>query len=227
MAKFNKEILGKVQGALGDVTFRQRNGKTFLSTRPGSFTPGTDENSIARRDKFSLSVKLASTINAIPELKKIWEKNTPSGLTTYNHIMRTNYVLMGSEGFSGLIKLIPSLGFNVANPVVTLSPSDIKINLGPLGSSTGIDVLAEVSVKIISISYLSGPVENSLSKNSFLTLTSGTQTFNLTSALEFIIPLSDVESQMLTIYQTRKSWLSLVTLDAAGNVVHYSNTFSG
>ena len=212
MAKFNKQILGKVQGALGDVTFRQRNGKTFLSTRPGSFTPGTDENSVARRDKFSLSVKLAGAIYAVPELKKIWENNTPSGLTTFNHIMRTNYALIGLDGFSGLIKLIPSLGFNVANPVVTLSPTEVKVNTDLLGSSIGIDIQNETFLKIISVNYLSDPVDNSLGKNSFLTLNSAIQAINLTSGLEFIISLSDIESQMLTIYQTRKSWFSLSIL---------------
>ena len=42
MAKISKEILGKVRGSLGDITFRQRNGKSYLSTRPSSFMPGKD-----------------------------------------------------------------------------------------------------------------------------------------------------------------------------------------
>ncbi len=228
MAKFNKQILGKVQGALGDVTFRQRNGKTFLSTRPGSFTPGTDENSIARRDKFSLSVKLASTINAIPELRTVWDKTTPSGVITFNHIMRTNYKIIGSENdLSGLVKLTPSLGFNAANPVVMYSPSEVKVNLDALGNTTGIDILNEPSLKLVSVVYLSYPTDTSLSKDAFLTFLSASKATDLTAALEFTYALNDVDSQMFAMYQNRKGFFAVVTFDTAGNVVHYSNTFAG
>ena len=151
MATFNKQILGKVQGALGEVTFRQRNGKTYLSTRPGSFVPGSDENSVARREKFSLSIKLASAINSVPLLKSIWDKNTPADVTTFNHIMRTNYAMIGSGDLSGLVKLIPSIGFNVANPVVTLSPLSVKVNLDAIGNSAEINITSETAIKLISV----------------------------------------------------------------------------
>ena len=227
MATFNKQILGKVQGALGEVTFRQRNGKTYLSTRPGSFIPGSDENSVARREKFSLSIKLASAINSVPLLKSIWDKNTPADVTTFNHIMRTNYAMIGSGDLSGLVKLIPSMGFNVANPVVTLGPLSVKVNLDAIGNSAGIDITSETAIKLISVLYLSNPSDSSLSKNEFVKFVSASKPIDLASALEFNIALSDVESQMYSIYQNRKSFFAVVTLDAAGNAVHYSNTFAG
>ena len=227
MATFNKQILGKVQGALGEVTFRQRNGKTYLSTRPGSFTPGSDENSVARREKFSLSIKLASAINSVPLLKSIWDKNTPADVTTFNHIMRTNYAMIGSGDLSGLVKLIPSMGFNAAHPIVTLGPSGIKVNLDALGSTTGIDIAAESEIKLVSLLYLSNPSDSSLSKNEFVKFVSDSKPIDLATALEFNIALSDVENQMYSIYQNRKGFFAVVTLDTAGNAIHYSNTFAG
>ncbi len=227
MAKINKQILGQVQGALGDVTFRQRNGKTYLSTRPGSFVPGSDDNSVARRGRFSLSIKLASSINSIPLLKSIWIQNTPAGTLTFNHIMRTNYAMVGSGDLSGLVRLTPLLGFNVGNPVAALGPLEIKVNLDAIGNSAGIDVVNETSLKLISIVYLSNPSDGTLKKNDFLTFVSDSKAVDLSAALEFNIGLSNVESQMLTIYQNRKGFFAVVTLDAAGNVVHYSNTFAG
>ncbi|MFA6599123.1 MAG: hypothetical protein WCS69_15465 [Ignavibacteriaceae bacterium] len=228
MAKINKQILGKVRGSLGDITFRQRNGKTFLSTRPGSFTPGADEKSVARRGKFSLSIKLASSINSVPELRSIWDKIKTTGTLTFNHIMRTNYKIIGSENdLSGLVKITPSLGFNVANPVVTYSPSEVKVNLDAPGTATGIDALQETSLKLVAVIYLNNPSDVTLSKDAFLTLSSQAIATDLAAAIEFTSILTDEKSQMLTAYQNHKGFFAVVTLDAAGNVVHYSNTFIG
>ncbi len=228
MAQFNKQILGQAQGAVGDVTFRKRNGKTYLSAKPSSFTPGMDDKSVARRGKFSISIKLASTINSIPVLKNIWEKNTPAELSTFNHIMRTNYAMIGSSSITNaLIKLTPALGFNVNNPVVALGPAAIKVNLDAIGTSAGIDVLNEPSIKLVSVVYLGNPTDTTLKKDDFLTFTSDIQTTDLSTALEFNKALSDVEAQMFEIYQNRKGFFAVVTLDAAGEAVHYSNTFAG
>ena len=50
MARIKKTILGRISGAVGDVLFRQMHGNNYVGTRPNSFMPGKDENSI-----FSLS----------------------------------------------------------------------------------------------------------------------------------------------------------------------------
>ncbi|MBK7107142.1 MAG: hypothetical protein IPH62_17860 [Ignavibacteriae bacterium] len=55
MAELNKSVLGKVSGSIGELTFRQRNGKNVICMKPSSFTPGSDANSIARRDRFKLN----------------------------------------------------------------------------------------------------------------------------------------------------------------------------
>jgi len=228
MAKINKQILGKVQGALGDITFRQRNGKSYISTRPVSFMPGSDAKSVARRDKFSLSIKLASAINAVPDLKSIWDKNTPAGAATFNSIMRTNYKIIGSENdLSGMVKLTPKLGFSVANPLVTYDPLEVKVNLDALGSTTGIDVVNEPILKLASVIYLSNPTDTTLSKHAFITFVSGTLPADLTIAIEFTLAVDDIKSQMLAAYQNHKGLFAVLTLNAAGEVIHYSNTFVG
>ena len=227
MADFNKQILGKVSGALGGVTFRERNGKTYISTRPGSFTPGSDVKSVARRERFSLSIKLAKSINAVPLLNVLWAKDTPQGFQTYNYIMKTNYPAINPPNLTDLVKIVPSLGFNVSNPVVALGPNSIKVNIDAIGNSTGISAAEEPSFKLVSIVYLSNPSDASLSKGVFLTSVSDAKSTDLAAALEFNIALSDVETQMLALYQNRKGFFAVISLDAAGNAVHFSNTFVG
>ncbi|GAB6283670.1 MAG: hypothetical protein STSR0008_24590 [Ignavibacterium sp.] len=225
MAKINKEILGKVRGSLGDITFRQLNGKTYISTKPVSFVPGTDANSIARREKFSLAVKIAKSINSVSILKDVWAKDTPQNVSVFNHIMRSNYPMINSNGSIGLIKLFPYFGFAVNNPVVLFNPTEIKVNIDAIGTSSGIDTSIETTLNLVSLVYLSNPSEDSMIKSSFTTAVSVPIATDLEAAQEFTISLNDVESQMLSIYQSRKGFFALVTYDSAGNIVHYSNTF--
>ncbi len=228
MAQFNKQILGQAQGAVGDITFRKRNGKTYLAAKPAPFTPGSDDKSVARRGKFSITIKFAKSINSIPLLKNLWQKDAPAGVTTFNHITRTNYAMIGSGSFmTALVRLTPSLGFNISNPVAVLGPNEIKVNLDAIGDSSGIDVLNESSIKLVSIVYLGNPTDASLKKYNFLTFVSDAKATDLSTALEFNTALDNVVTQMLTIYQERKAFFALVTLDSEGNVVHYSNTFAG
>ncbi len=228
MASFNKQVLGQAQGAVGDVTFRKRNGKTVLSSKPAPFTPGMDVKSLARRGKFLITILFASAVNSVPLLKNIWTKAAPAGVTTFNFITRTNYALTGSGGImTALVRLAPSLGFNVNNPVIAFNPDSIKVNLDAIGTSAGIDVLSEPSIKLVSVVYFGSPVDTTLKKNEFLTFVSAPQAANISSALEFDLALDDVLSQMLAIYQEHRGFFVLVTLDAEGNVVRYSNTFAG
>ncbi len=228
MAQFNKQILGQAQGVVGDVTFRKRNGKTFLAAKPASFTPGMDVKSVARRGKFSVTIKFAKSINSIPLLKNLWKADAPSGVTTFNYITRSSYSMIGSGGImTALVRLTPSLGFNLNNPVVAFNPNEIKVNLDAIGDSAGIDVVNESSIKLVSVVYLGNPIDASLKKNQFLTFVSDAKATDLSAALEFNTALDNVLSQMFTIYQEHRGFFALVTLDSAGNAVRYSNTFAG
>lgn len=227
MPKLVKAILGKVQGALGDVTFRQRNGKNYLSTRPTSRTPSDNPASVAARGKFALSVQLAKSVYSISELKSVWTVRATSGSSGFNQIVRTNYTKMSSTDLSEFVKLVPPYGFNVMNPVVVLGPSEVKVNLDAIGNLADIDVAAEPSMRLVSVIFMTGPADSEVGEYAFLRYVSEIRDTDLTSALEFTLTLSDVDAQLLAKYQNKKGFFVLLTLDATGKVMHYSNTFTG
>lgn len=227
MAQINKTILGKVRGTIGDITFRLRDGKSILSARPASFMPGRDPASIARRQKFALAVKLSQAINSVSELKPLWTSEAARGSSAFNRIMHTNYPMTSATGLSGLPRLTPSLGFTVSNPVVTLGPTDIKVNTNAIGDLAGIDTSAEPSLKLVSIVYLSNPADGLVVPYTFLRFVSETRDTDLASVLEFTFPLGDVETRMFAKYENKRGLFVLLTLDTTGNVVHHSNTFTG
>lgn len=223
MAQINKSVLGKVSGALGDITFRQMNGKSIVAIRPRSFMPGTDADAVARRARFAISVKLAKSINSVPELKEIWSAKTPSGISAYNLIMKTNYQVIESPELPGLVSLAPGFGFIITNPVTTINPSELIVSMDQLGSSSGINTSAEVSFKLISLVYLFDEEDNE--KNVFIGFNSEAVPLQLTSAVNFSIPVSNVESQLIAKYSWSKVFNILLTLNSDGETVHYSNTF--
>ncbi len=227
MATVSKSVLGKISGAVGDVTFRQMNGKSFVGIRPVSFIPGSDAASLARRGRFSLSIKAASAVNSSPLLKGIWAAVSASGASAYNEIMKKNYQSIGSEDLSGTLVLVPGIGFNPSNPVVTLNGNDVSLHVDALGAGSGIDLNVEKTISAVSVFYLSGPEDDTVDKSSIISLVSEPQTLVLDSPLSFIIPLSTKDSQLIAKYGSHKCFGALITLDAEGKAAGYSNTFAG
>ena len=88
MAEINKQVLGKLTGTLGDIVFRQRNGKNYVSMRPSSYPASDNPAIIAKREKFLLAVQLGSNINSNSYLKEIWRSYTPSGLIPFNYMVK-------------------------------------------------------------------------------------------------------------------------------------------
>lgn len=79
MATLSKQVLGRISGSVGDITFRQKNGTNFVSARPNSFALPTDEDSVKRREKFAFACKLSASIISIASLKAFWEVGISNG----------------------------------------------------------------------------------------------------------------------------------------------------
>ena len=94
MALIKSGILGNLTGSVRNVTGRIRNGKNYLSGKPDHYTAPRDEQSIARRKKFKLSIMFAKSVNELKDLKLLWETNTANGLNAFNSITQVNYKLM-------------------------------------------------------------------------------------------------------------------------------------
>src|SRR5690606_35291950 len=179
MAKLKKEILGKVSGSLGELTFRQRGGKSFVSTRPASFMPGTDEASKTRRAKFALSIKFARVIYSVPQLKSLWVNETPAGIAPFNHLMRSNYRVIGTPASLNTIAMAPSFGFDISNPSSAVNASALMINVEALGTAPGLIIAEEVSLQLLTILYLNDRTHDAVEEYMMLNFSSAPSAVNL------------------------------------------------
>jgi hypothetical protein len=225
MADLRKKVLGTVSGAVGDILFRTKHGRNYVGTRPLSFTPGTDEKSIARRKRFGMATRLARPINSIYRLKALWKAAAPVPLHSYNMIVRANYSSVGSDSISNTVKLVPEIGFSVQSNNLTLDENHLRVTLDGLTSISGINPAVETFCQIVGIIHLSSPVDPAKEPHVFIPVVSIEQALALNTEINDDIIFQDVISQLNAMYQNRKAFLTVLTLDTERNVIHYSNTF--
>lgn len=225
MADLRKKVLGTVSGAVGDILFRAKNGRNYVGTRPVSFTPGTDEKSIARRKRFGMATRLARPINSIYRLKELWKAAAPVPLHSYNMIVRANYSSVGPDSISNTVKLVPEIGFSVQSNNLELDENHMRITLQGLTSISGINPAVEIYCQIVGIIHLSNPVDPEKEPHVFIPVVSIEQALALNTEINDDIIFQDVISQLLAMYQDRRAFLTLLTLDTDRQVIHYSNTF--
>jgi hypothetical protein len=111
MATINLKGMGRISGRVGNIVFRTRYGKTYISARPCSYNSPKTKEATGRRLRFKTTGKLASCINRDEMLKRIW---TQKGLnmTGYNAIFKNLYDYVSNDGV-GEINIFPDYGFDI------------------------------------------------------------------------------------------------------------------
>ena len=226
MAKLKKQVLGKISGALGDIVFREVNGKNVVGVKASNVNVSTDAASIARRAKFTLSAKLAQCINSHQKLKGIWTLKAPAGQSTHNFLIKSNYLNILDGDLSGLVKIVPDAGFPVSQSAAGITANGVQVTLNVIGENNLINTALEVNVQMLSVLFFSDSVDNSVAPYALVNASSEVQALSLSGALTFNAPLIGNDELLFDKYQVHKAYNVFLTMDASGNVIHYSNTLS-
>jgi hypothetical protein len=114
MADVNKKILGTFKGKIGDLVFRERNGKLFVFSKPKKYKKTKSIKLKNERNKFATVVQLANIIKNIPDLYLIWKNSELPGSNAYQRIIKNNLKLTnGTEISINNILFPPGLDFNI------------------------------------------------------------------------------------------------------------------
>ncbi len=224
MAQLTQSVLGRVSGKLGDITFRQRNGKNIIGVNPRSYPPPEDQGSVDRRARFAFSAKLAQAIGSVPELNALWLPVTPQGMSTFNFIIQKNILLGNPGSVSDLTMITPPPGFTISCTSSSVAADAITAALGAIGTLSGIVLSDEPTVKLAYLLSLTNPASVTLPEYRFIGGTSDAAATVLDSAMQFTIPLVGLDSVLVESYQEKKLLIALVTFDEAGNPVKHSGT---
>ncbi len=230
MAQLTKGPFGTVQGKLGQMAFRERNGKNIIAMRPKKpYTPPQDQGSIDRRSRFKFSAKLAQSIISIPELTAVWQPVTPSGMSAFNYIIQKNDPLVNPGSVSDMTTITPDMGFEFdctaqSIPLVLTGSIAPSVPLAALGTETGIDVSKEPNIKFAYVIAMGNPSTESLPAFWFIGGVTAAQPTVLNTAMAFNIPIVGSNAVSIKSYGNRTILFALVTLDSQSVPVKYSGT---
>ncbi|NPV10419.1 MAG: hypothetical protein HPY57_01325 [Ignavibacteria bacterium] len=118
MADVNKKIIGTLKGKLGDVVFRERNGKLIAYSKPKKYKKTKSVKLKKERSKFATVVQLANIIKSIPDLYLIWKNSDLPGSNAYQRIIKNNLKLTNGVDLSTNNLLLPpglDLNINIAD----------------------------------------------------------------------------------------------------------------
>ena len=227
MANLNKQVLGRLSGSIGDIVFRERNGKNIVGLKPSSFNTPEDPASVARRGKFKMAVDVAHAIYQDSKLKSLWKPGTPAGLSPFNYLVKKNYSSVSPDTPGNFILIVPAGGFPITASDISKSNTQMQVTVDAIGTNNNIDPVVETKIQMLSVLFNSNPSEEDTAPYAFLTLPSGIITLSLTGQLIFNSPLTGSEGLLFDLYQDHQLYLALVTMDDEEKIIHNSITLNG
>ncbi len=107
MARVNKQILGLIKGSLGEVVFRERNGKVFVYSKPVKQKVSKSPSAVNARKKFALRVSLAQILNSNKILFQVWNLSKVDATNAYQKIIKVNTSLSEGNHLTLLNRITP------------------------------------------------------------------------------------------------------------------------
>lgn len=221
MARFISSI-GQITGKLGGVVFKRRGNKTYISKSPAHIKPTNDPAVKQRRKKFAWVGKFTGAVNASPLLHALWKPRSSKSSPVFGNIFKAVYGTIDPHDLSGTPLFTPGQAFSLINKSVTFGKSSLFVEADPLGHCLGIDIEKEISIVAAGIMVLSDPESEGLPEFFFLPVQSDKIPVSLNNPSVFRIPLTGRDLSIYESYRTKKTYLTLITLDASGNPIQHS-----
>lgn len=228
MPKVVDQFAGRIRGKLGDIIFKITHGISYAGRAPLPRPASQDAKMVAIRVKFGLANKLGHAVKALPLLNHFWELFQLPGSSGYktvmNKVMKKNFAHTTITGLTDSVILVPERGITINQSDITLSKTEVVVELDPIGYSDVINLTVENKFVMNMVLFLGGPIGTEDSAFNFIHKTSAEIPLNLTNPLTINIPMDTLDGDLFDAYTTKKAYFSLVTIDTEGNPVRYSST---
>jgi hypothetical protein len=182
MGKLYKPVLGRASGKVGDLVFRNVNGKVFITSHIGSNKISKSPACVNNRFRFAAAVKFAKAVNKLPGLKSVWTKSRIKGGNGYSKIISKNIKSVSNNLITTSNVITPS-GFSLTIKDVSLSKTKVSLSF-ILGY--GAAKYTDMNFKANFVIALSKPIKPGTDKTTVLFADS-----NVTpSAAEYVVTFS-------------------------------------
>jgi len=221
MAELKSGELGSPVGKIGNLVFRQMNGKTFVSNRPEKYNRSNSEKAKLSRSGFSTVVKFSKLICSYPVLKSCWKKARIEGTSPYHRIIKYNL----PEIHLGLLTIknrITPRGFNLSVFEITKENGMLTFNLG---INELISDLNNPNLYFYAVNFLCNPVENKINPYELISFQKNIFTTDKTGLTTFIVDISGKDSLPFAKYLNGIIFLAVVA-EVSGRIMRWTSTFA-
>ena len=214
--------LGNLSGKIGNLVFRVRNGKTYVSKAPGKQKKMLSPERMQHAIKFGVTGKITGLINSISDLREIWQKHYKTKKSVTAKIFKSIYSQMDEKDFAKSGSLMPDHGFKIMGKVTT-GLNHILVETEALGDKSGVPEEKEKHIQAVGILVLRDPNNETVPETRMEAIVSWPpEELNHTELQTFLFQISREMEMEMRIYRKREYHIHLITRDADGGVASYS-----
>jgi len=230
MARIKNELTGRASGKVGQQIYRITNGITSLCALPASLKTSYSVKSMIVRSRFRLCIKTAKAMMQLSQLKYFWKNISITAgdhnSTPLNKSMKRIYPFVLKDSLDNILPIVPALGFVATKSAVTLANNQVEVELLAIGNGEGIDPLIETHFQLACIIYCSSAVDDRYTPYDHIWCISENIAVNLVTPLTISINLKSAKSTLFDMYATHKAYFTLISMNADGVPVRFSDTFT-
>ena len=223
MARLKGSVLGNLSGRLGNLSARTNNGETILAARPSSFNASQSPVVVAVRKKFSVSAQIAKVVDNIDDLKKIWDKVKPAGISVYNALIQKNFQYSDTQRPTAQNIITPG-GFNLGVTSALIGADTVTVDLPALNTQANFTAAdKDLSISMLLIGF--DPVDENDAYYKIMPFNYTESDYDPAQTLEAVVNLDQFSKSELARYNQKVLLVGAVTKDADANIIKYSATY--
>lgn len=127
MAINNKQVLGMPKGRVGDVVYRNVNGKTVISEYVANIKISKSKDSIRNRSKFAVCTDFAVAASSIIPINKIWKNSGAPGRSAYTKLIKANVKLVDDQKPTPASVITPQDGLPLFLISITVNSTSVIV----------------------------------------------------------------------------------------------------
>lgn len=224
MARVSGNVLGNLQGRLGNLSARTVNGQTILSARPSSFSLSQTPESIQARKKFGVTGKFAKQVLENITLHDIWSKEKLPDISVFNTIFKRNYEHSSVDKPTADNIITPG-GFSVPTLAVTLLTDNLTVELLALDTAS-VFTAEEVNLSASAIICYHNPTDPDDAPYSFISLNTEIANYSFDQTFELNLAFNVNQQALAAKYQNSIVYFAVASKNSDGKIVQYSATLS-
>src|ERR1035437_800560 len=129
MGSLKNQVLGDLDGKVGNIVGRRRKGKYFIYAMPEEVKISNTPEAIKSRNIMIPLAKFASIVNSIPELKYLWTNSKIEAFDAFHKIEKVNYPFFTYERPTLNNTIIPDIFADNRIKESSISPRAIKLKI--------------------------------------------------------------------------------------------------